>query len=245
MDELQQRFPERVQVSVAGYSYEKRPLKIIKISNGVAIQNANRKVILIDAGIHARDWISVSTALYIIYELVENFENYQDLFENYEWIIMPVVNADGYEFTFLDPANRMWKKTRRPFGRCFGVDLDRNFDFMFGFRSDGSNNHCTDNFEGPFPFSETESIALRDVIDTFAEDMALYITLRAFGECLLSPWSFDTLENRNEQELLEVAEAFNQALNNYCGKIYHVGNAAIRTYYREVEKEVMILHRAP
>lgn len=219
---LQQRFPERVKVDIAGYSYEKRPLKFITISNGKELKN--KPVIFIDAGMHARDWISVSTALFIINQLVENFESHRHLLENHEWIVMPVVNADGYEYTFSHPSHRMWKKTRKPHGNCFGVDLDRNFDFKFDHSA--GDDPCTDSFKGLFPFSEPESKALRNVINDIEEDMLLYLTLRAFGDYLLFPWSFLAHSTGREGVLYEVGKAAGIAIHNHSGKRYVIGNAA-------------------
>lgn len=53
----------RLSVEVIGKSFEGRDLKIIKISNGAS--NGKRKI-WIDAGLHAREWIGPSTAMYFI-----------------------------------------------------------------------------------------------------------------------------------------------------------------------------------
>ena len=54
--------------------------------------------------------------------------------EMYNWYIHPVVNPDGYDYTWTD--NRMWRKTRRPNegSDCVGTDGNRNFDRGFGGR---------------------------------------------------------------------------------------------------------------
>lgn len=62
--------------------------------------NSKRKfVILIDGGMHAREWISISTALYCIMQLTENYDVNKNLLRNYDFVIVPVVNIDGYEYT--------------------------------------------------------------------------------------------------------------------------------------------------
>lgn len=53
----------RLSVESIGKSYEGRDLKIIKISNGAS--NGKRKIWL-DAGLHAREWIGPSTAMYFV-----------------------------------------------------------------------------------------------------------------------------------------------------------------------------------
>lgn len=87
--------PDIATVSSIGKSYEGRDISMIKISTG----GSGKPTILVDAGIHAREWIAPATALYMIQELVENTAN-RELIENIDWMIIPVLNPDGYEFTF-------------------------------------------------------------------------------------------------------------------------------------------------
>lgn len=49
---------------------------------------------------HAREWITIPPALYSIHRLVEDLrEQDRDLLEEIDWIVMPLVNPDGYEYT--------------------------------------------------------------------------------------------------------------------------------------------------
>lgn len=58
-----------------------------------------KSVVLIDGGIHAREWISVATALYCIYELTEHLQRNKQLLRKLDFVIVPIVNVDGYEYT--------------------------------------------------------------------------------------------------------------------------------------------------
>lgn len=51
-------------------------------------------------GIHAREWISPATVTYIINELVNGAATYADLLSSVNFYFMPVINPDGYAFTF-------------------------------------------------------------------------------------------------------------------------------------------------
>lgn len=84
-----------VQVEEVGKSYENRTMKLIKISSG---GNGNKPIIFIDACIHAREWSTPAFALYIMDQLVENYEQNKDMLEHADWYILPVVNPDGYEY---------------------------------------------------------------------------------------------------------------------------------------------------
>lgn len=81
-----------------GTSYEGREMSIVHISNFENMKE-NKPIILIDAGIHAREWLAIAFALYIISQLVENSEENMNLLNSYEVLIIPVLNPDGYEYT--------------------------------------------------------------------------------------------------------------------------------------------------
>uniref|UniRef100_T1GEZ0 Peptidase M14 domain-containing protein n=1 Tax=Megaselia scalaris TaxID=36166 RepID=T1GEZ0_MEGSC len=181
------------------------------------------------AGMHAREWISPAVGLYVIKELIEKPSENKQLLETHDWVIMPLINADGYEFTRSDPKNRLWRKTRKPYGNCFGVDPNRNFDYKFGF-SGTSTNECSDIFRGPKPFSEPETAVLRDVLKFYTGRISFYLTLHSHGGYLLYPWGYDQIDAQNKNELEDVAQAGYQAIFKLSGRKYEVGNSAKLLY---------------
>lgn len=64
----------------------------------ISYNHKPKPIILIDAGIHAREWIAPAVVLYIIHQLVENSDNAK-LIENVDWIVIPSLNPDGYEYS--------------------------------------------------------------------------------------------------------------------------------------------------
>jgi len=111
----------------------------------------------IDGGIHAREWISPAAVTYIIDFLVENSENLET-----DYYILPVVNPDGYEYTFN--SDRLWRKNRRKGSTCAGIDLNRNFGYRWGGKGT-SKNMCHDTYAGKKPFSEPETDAIRNFFE--------------------------------------------------------------------------------
>jgi len=81
-----------VTVITAGKSTEGRELTGLRI----AFQS-NLPVVVIEAGIHAREWISPATALWFIDQLLS--VNATDVMKAYEWHVFPSVNPDGYAYT--------------------------------------------------------------------------------------------------------------------------------------------------
>jgi len=62
-------------------------LEKLTISNGDGRKHKN--VIFIDAGFHARKWLTHTTALNIIDKLVASFEENKQLLQDYDWVILP------------------------------------------------------------------------------------------------------------------------------------------------------------
>lgn len=95
LNQLAVDYPKIVSLENPGQSYEGRNLTVIKISNG----GKDKPAIFVDGGIHAREWIAPAQVLYIIDQLVTNPEN-SNLYENVDWYLLPLLNPDGYEYTF-------------------------------------------------------------------------------------------------------------------------------------------------
>lgn len=186
LEYLAMAYAQRVIVRTMGFSFEGRPLKAITITNGQGSYHKN--VILIDGGFHAP-----AAAIYAIEQLVEHYEENKELLKDFNWVILPVVNADGYEYSQLSADTRLWRKTRKPLfhqgGICYGVDPNRNFDFHWN-ESGSSPDPCSDIFAGPTAFSEPETMVVSDMIHTFSEKGRMYLTLHSYGEFLLYPWGW-------------------------------------------------------
>lgn len=189
LDCLELSFKSLVKVITIGHSYEKRPLKVIKISKRGPGVVQPKEVVFIDAGCHAREWITISSALYCVQKLVEYNKSNEDLLNRFDFYILPVVNPDGYEYTHT--VNRFWRKTRRPiriqkFGKFnFGTDLNRNYDFHW---QDGSANPNKYTFRGDKPFSEPETRALRTFLSDL--DCKFYLTLHSHAQAICYPWGY-------------------------------------------------------
>lgn len=56
--------------------------------------------IFIESTIHPPEWITVSVGTYFLNELItSNRTDIRHLADNYDWVIVPVFNVDGYEYT--------------------------------------------------------------------------------------------------------------------------------------------------
>lgn len=89
----------------------------------------DKKIVIIECGTHSREWLSPAVCLQIINSLVKDPES-QELLEEYEFYVLPLINPDGYAYSWS--TDRLWRKNRRRFANnCYGVDLNRNFNVLY------------------------------------------------------------------------------------------------------------------
>lgn len=101
LNNLAKQYPDNVQIIIGGTTYEGRQIKGVKVSF-----KANNPGIFIEGGIHAREWISPATAMYILHQvLTSNEMDVRAMAESHDWYIFPVFNPDGYVYTHTTVNN--------------------------------------------------------------------------------------------------------------------------------------------
>ncbi|XP_011548716.3 carboxypeptidase B-like [Plutella xylostella] len=232
LDELARQNPGLVTVINAGLTFEGRQIKYVRIST-TRFENELKPVIVIDAAVHAREWITPPVALYIIDQLISHPDD--ELTTEIDWIIIPLANPDGYEYSMN--SDRLWRKTRSRVhtgsDECPGVDGNRNFDHYWG-TSDSANDPCTIVYEGPAPFSEPETRVIRDAVMRQVNRTPLYISLHSYGNMFLYAWGNNGTLPENGLILHLAGVRMAQAIDAVAldkSEPYIVGNAANVLYY--------------
>lgn len=85
-----------------GFSGEGRAIRVLKIGRF----DGTRPLVFLEAGIHAREWIAPMTAVYLLQQLVENSDSH-DLLDELDFIIIPVTNPDGYEYSHASVSDEI------------------------------------------------------------------------------------------------------------------------------------------
>lgn len=94
MDEMQQTHPERASIINIGHSFEGRPLRVMKV-----MANESNPVAFVETNIHAREWITSSTSIWIIHEfLTSNDVQIRAIADSITWYFLVVTNPDGEWF---------------------------------------------------------------------------------------------------------------------------------------------------
>ncbi|XP_071446834.1 carboxypeptidase B-like [Hetaerina americana] len=223
LDKVAAAHPDIAKVETVGKSFEGREMKGVKLSSG----GTGKPLVFVDGGIHAREWIASAMALYLIQEITEG--SAKDLLESVDWVILPLVNPDGYEYSRNE--DRMWRKTRSviPSEDCIGTDPNRNFDFHW-MESGASDDPCSDIFAGEKAFSEPEARALRDYVLANAKNAKAYLTLHSYGQYILYPWGYDTSLPDDWKDLDDLGNAINDAISSVRGTTYEVGSSGQALY---------------
>ncbi|KAG5684517.1 hypothetical protein PVAND_013746 [Polypedilum vanderplanki] len=223
MDFLAKSYPNLCSVKTIGKSVENRPLKVLRISNG----NPTNKAIWIDAGIHAREWISPAAVTYLADNFVANWDSESADIKSIDWYILPVMNPDGYEYTHRN--DRLWRKNRRRHTFCVGTDLNRNYGHKWGGQG-ASRQPCSETFAGSKAFSEPETKAVDDFLKSSAANFKASLSFHSYGQYILYPWGYDRKVPADHQDLDNVAKEAAAAIKNVDGKIYTVGPAGSTLY---------------
>lgn len=231
-------FTERSQLFTIGTSYEGRDIPALRIGLPPGEDDFQtdqpRDTIVVTAGSHAREWISVSTAAYLVRSLLHSFDptNHDliaKLLIHYDIVFIPVLNPDGYEYTWT--TDRLWRKNRQdtslPF--CRGIDIDRAFSF--GWDGDTqTDNPCSESYAGEHPLQAVEAQALVDWARNETSEgkrvFTAFIDLHSYSQEILYPYSYtcDRMPH-NLEDLEEIAIGLAKAFRLTSGHYYSVDSA--------------------
>ncbi|BET02593.1 Carboxypeptidase [Nesidiocoris tenuis] len=222
--DIERQYNETVKAFEIGHSVEGRPIRGVRISspgNSQGSPTLRKPAIILDAGMHAREWIAPVVALYTIQQLLGNSSNLTD---GLDWYILPMLNPDGYVYSMDKQEARLWRKNRARsyIDVCDGVDLNRNFGYVWG-GPGSSDEPCSSNYRGPYPFSEPEAVAFARFVLSIAQDVKMYLTLHSAAQAILYPWGYTELVPQDWQELDALARKAEAAMSQVNGTRYHVG----------------------
>ena len=229
--DLSTNYPSLVgDIQVIGSSLEGRDIWAIKLSDNVDIDEDEPEVLY--TGLHhAREPMSYMNLFYFMYWLVENYNTdleAKGILDNRELWFIPAVNPDGliYNQSIAPNGGGMQRKNTRetcPSSNDWtdwnGIDLNRNYSYNWAFDDFGSNpNPCSQTYRGSAPFSEPETQAIRDFVDS--HDFPIAFNYHSYGNLLIHPFGHLAGEYPPEQDL-EVFRALAEEMTRFNG--YQIG----------------------
>ncbi|XP_067994438.1 carboxypeptidase O [Melanerpes formicivorus] len=229
MVQIQTNNSELVTQHYLGKTVENREIYYLQISQP---SDKTKKIVWMDCGIHAREWISPAFCQWFVKEILQNYKSDPQIsrfLQNLDLYVLPVLNIDGYMYSW--EKDRLWRKNRSPQmnGTCYGTDLNRNFNSSWG--TVGVSYNCSSEvFCGTGPESEPETRAVVQFIEQKKSDILCYLTIHSYGQYILTPYGSTTEPPSNSEELILVAEQAASALMGKYGTDYQVGPTSLILY---------------
>lgn len=170
------------------------------------------------SGIHARERGGPDHTLYFIGDLLAAHANGTGLkYGNTEYtakdvekalsagaVVIPLTNPDGVAYD--QGTDSCWRKNRHPTGSSdkpdgIGVDLNRNFDFVFDYKtafnmdadidSAASDDPASEIYHGASAFSEPETQAIEWAVEKWNSSLTWFLDLHSYGGDILYAWGDD------------------------------------------------------
>ncbi len=194
-----------------GNSLEGRPIYVMKISDNPLVDESETELYYYAAH-HAREVITPEVLIYFMRYLTNNYLSNPQvtyLVNNRELFFSPCMNPDGYfhnEFTDPDGGGD-WRKNRRNNGNgTWGVDLNRNYGYQWGFDDEGSSpTGSSETYRGSGPFSEPETQVEKTFIES--RNFAITLSLHSYGNYFLYPWGYDRIFTPDNEIFSRMADS--------------------------------------
>lgn len=231
-------------ISLPELSHERRASQALLLGTR---QNPDRQGILLIAGVHARETVNPDLLVDLAQRLCQaytagtgltfggrayNADVVRGLLTDLDIFIFPLVNPDGRAFVQAAGGDPMWRKNRRPIpgSACRGVDINRNYDFLWAEGFGASTDPCIDTFRGTGVFSEAEPRNVRWLLDTYPL-IGAFVDVHSFSNLILYPWTDD------DSQAVDTSMTFrNPAYNGQRGVI----GDAYREYLKQPDQTASV-----
>ncbi len=202
-------------VPLPNASVNGRACNAIQLGTGAP---GTRDAVVLTGGVHAREWGGCDILVYLAADLLDAYQSnsgltyghmtftaheIRTLLDTVHIVIFPMVNPDGRHHS--QTQYYMWRKNRQP-SACphawhDGVDINRNFDFLFDFAAafdpnsdvsvtDVQCGHDTDVYQGAGAFSEPESTNVQWLLDQYTQTR-WYVDVHSYGKTIMYSWGDD------------------------------------------------------
>lgn len=232
LDSMHAKYPNLISarnVIDTFHSIEGRPLYWLRISNHPDSDQTQKPQILYTALHHAREPAGLTDMMFYMWYLLENYQTSAEvraLVDHTEMYIVPCVNPDGYIYneTTNPTGGGMWRKNRRHNAdSTYGVDLNRNYGYNWGYDNTGSSNVTTDEtYRGTAGFSEPEIAAMK----FFAEHhhFSIAVNYHTYSNMLIYPWGYEAGLLTPDSDLYI---AYARTMTKYNGFLYGTGDQTV------------------
>ena len=219
---LQAMHPDLVTlIELPHRTWENRISHAVRIRTGT---NTDRTGVLFTGSIHAREWGGSDICVNFLVNLINAYragseltyggksfpaDQVREILENLDVFVFPDVNPDGkhYSQTYNpnsgDPQHFWWRKNRKPNTNAGassqGVDLNRNFDFLWSSGIGTSSSPSSFTYKGQSAFSEPETRNVRYLFDTYP-NIGYFVDVHSYGGLILYNWGDDNNQTTDSEQ---------------------------------------------
>lgn len=221
-------------------SHEGRTIQGIRIGKPAS---SPKRAILLFGGCHARELVNPDLLVTFAADLMSAYTSNNDLVfgsvvygattvrllvDAMDILVVPLINPDGR--AYVQSTDPWWRKNRspNPGETCPGVDINRNYDFLWSSGIGTSASSCSDVYKGSAPFSEPETRNVRWLLDHFAEIEAM-VDVHSYSELVLYPWGDDQTQTTDPN-----MNFTNPAFNGQRG----IGGDVYKEYMRPQDRDL-------
>lgn len=215
---------------------------------------AARPGVLFTGSMHAREWGGSDILVSFAVKLVDAYKTssgityggktftaaqVKNILEQLDVFVFPDVNPDGKEFSqTTNPGSgssqsTWWRKNRNPNGGSAskGVDLNRNFDFLWASGIGTSTTLSSFTYRGTAPFSEPEARNVKHLMDA-NPGIRYFVDVHSHGQLILYNWGDD-----NNQHVDTTQHFGNAAFDGVRGV---AGDSAYREFITSLDHNTAV-----
>lgn len=226
-------------------THQGRICKTIKIGTK---NNVSKKGILLIGGVHAREVVNADLLVKLAFSLCKafdsktgltfggksfTFENIKQVVENIDLFVFPLANPDGRVYVQSPTGDVWWRKNRNPNPGlpAKGVDLNRNYDFLWHSGIGTSADPSSEIFKGTAPNSEPETKNVIHLVNTY-NNIICVLDIHSYSELILYPWGDDETQTHDPD--------MNFLNPVYDGVRGHLGDSDYREYIHKKDLDSYI-----
>jgi len=234
-------------VTLPHRTWENRVCRAVRVAADLATA---RPTVVLFAGVHAREWggpdILVSFLQRLTAAISDGAEialpgytvptaDVERIGNGLDVVVFPQANPDGRAYSMRTDGNEMWRTNRRP-SPVGGVDVNRNYDWLWDFRRyfdpraltrgevSVSDTRGNDTYHGPEAFSEPETRNVAWLVDRYPTTRFL-TDVHSFSELILYPWGDDDNQTTKPEQNFH-----NPAFDRKRGLLAQNGHPDARRY---------------
>lgn len=182
-------YPEITHLFSIGTTYQSRPIWALEISDHPG-EVEDEPAVQLNAQHHARELATSHIVMDAVMQLTSQYGIDPDItgwVDNYKTVCVPMVNPDGVDYVFN--TYNGWRKNRQ-LHACYGVDLNRNYPYLWG-PGCGSSGVCgSDIYRGPLSASERETQAMIGLADDY--HFVIATSYHSYGRFIDYPYACAT-----------------------------------------------------